>query len=174
MRREKGLCGSDGDIAGLDVADYAVVIDEIPALPLAADIDLGAAWDDENREGIQAGKPIDGCAPGGGNGAGIDGLRTKEGDVKILGQGKDDIGGDGVDVIFNPAGVLIIVVVGEFNQDGRGPGQADFPDGRGGEGADLRGIEIDVLEVLDDNISSPFSVDAAGIIVNVRPLELSG
>ena len=56
------------------------------------------------------------------NSALADGPRSDKGEAKVFCQREDHIPGDGIDVIFNPIGVLHIVVIGKFDEHSRGLG----------------------------------------------------
>ena len=105
------------DISAVRIANIAVIVYDIPALPFPKDGD-----------GVSI--PCAGDHPGEGTGTGADiqpsalhidlpsvgGLRGHERDAKIFGQREDDVLCDLGDVGADPIGILRVVVVGQFHQ----------------------------------------------------------
>ena len=99
---------------------------------------------------------MDGALPG------VDG--PDEGDGEIVGEAEHQVAGDLSEVIFDPAGVVLVVVVPQLQQYGGELGVPDLPQGGGGAGDHLVRQGVDGAEVVDENLGGAPALGAGGVV----------
>lgn len=166
------LC-ADEPAAG--VAELAVVGDDVPVLIRAEHRHGGAVRnfsDDRAGDGGGAAQ-VDRTARGGLRRAGPRGAGIDERQAEIRRQRLHKALGDGVDVVFDPLCVLVVVVVADLEQDGRKARLAHLAETRGGAGRHKLRQRVDLAQVLREKLRRAAAVRACGIVKGDDPAGLS-
>ena len=173
LQTDKGLCQLH--IGGAHIPQLPAGLYGVPALPFSVNGDgrpLGQAAD---NAGVGKGalaqvqvSPCGGdCSDLGRNGLG-------KGEKEVFRHGLRHIDGDGLDIFPDPAGVLLVVVVGELDEGGGRDGFGDLSQPEGGNGPHPFGVGINLPEVGRDDLGGPAAVPAPGGVVDLgapeRPL----
>mgnify|MGYP006921976197 CR=1 FL=1 len=96
--------------------------------------------------------------------AGAGGDRSQEGQSEELSDREDQVAGDLIQVVFDPGGVVRVVVEGQLQEDGRGPDLPHFAQRCGGYRPDLVRQGVDGAQIVGDDVGGPLALDAAGVI----------
>ena len=137
----------------------------IPVLVLSVDPHGGPIRNAGNYGGIRSGAAAEVQGAAAGVDRGLPGIYgPDEGDAEIVGEAEDQVPGDLRDVVLNPAGVLIVVVVPDLQQHGGEFGIPNLPQAGGGAGHHLVGQGIDAPQVVDEDLGRPLALGAGGVV----------
>lgn len=99
--------------------------------------------------------------------------RLPERNAEILRQRKNNGSGNEPQVLGDPVGVGLVVVIGQLDEHRGGAGLPDFSNGGGAQGAHLARDGIDGGKGLGNEIRRLFALGAGGVIIDVAALNLT-